>query len=406
MLVEDKMKKVLVVGSINTVFVHSYLAMFLDSGCEVALVDTSSVDIVLPINGIKVFPIRAKVSKNSSAGFLRRVKELVKKFGFDRNFIGIFLLEFFEAIGKLPLDVERRLHGALKGFEPDIIFCFWGTTLRREVRSIDRFYAANCLSRPHLVLDVNTYPTRANFALERWNYLSVIDRSYFNLFDSVLCSSNVMRDFLLKSKLISSDNSIVFPDFLSSRYFPQRFDLNPSLECEGVNIVFLGNCDFRARTIDDVSLLLNSFAEAGFCVWIQTPPYACNLHHNIKTFKPMSYSEMSSGQFGEFVSQFDGALVAYSGLENARGAISYPTRLALATAGGVPILIKEGQYRAIEEVLGSMEGLLIKYRTAKELSEEYPLEEFSRRKKVIRSQLMRFQLESSFLKLMEFISRK
>lgn len=400
------MKKVLVVGSVNTVFVHSYLAMFLDSGCEVALVDTSSVDVLLPIDDVKVFPIRTKVLRSESVGFVRKFKEFVKRAGFDRNPIGIFFLEFFESVDKLPSSVEKRLCSALENFEPDVIFCFWGTTLRREAKAVQKFYAANRLSRPQFVLDVNTYPTRASVGLEQWNYLSIIDRGYFKLFDRVLCSSVVMRDYLKKCDLISDGNSSVFPDFLSSRYFPRRFELKSPMVRECVNIVFLGNCDFRARTIDDVSLLLNSFAEAGFCVWIQKPPYSCDLHENIKTFAPMSYAHMSSGQFGEFVSQFDGALVAYSDLENARGAVSYPTRLALATAGGVPILIKENQYHAIEEVLGAVDGLLIKYRTAKELAADYPFEEFARRKNVIRSQLGSFQLDSGFAKLMEFIFRK
>ena len=98
----------------------------------------------------------------------------------------------------------------------------------------------------------------------------------------------------------------------------------------------------------------------------------------IKYFLPFDYDEIIAGELSHFIKSFDGVLVAYNNLNNARSNISYPTRYALGLLSNRPIYMKEGVFKAIENndiitTYISTADLVGKIKT-QETSSEYDIE--------------------------------
>ena len=361
--------RILIVGSINTVFVHSYAYLFHDAGHSVAVLDTSPKLIRTDLRHlVPVFELFKPSQRDSSElGMIERFKRRLKALNLDRNLLVISMVEIFETLRSPSTRQRLFVSETLTSFKPDLIFFFWGTTLRTTRRAIADYYRTGNISTPITVLDINTYPTRSRVKLSQSNWLALFDRSYFSWFDKVICSSQIMARYIVQNRLADLTQIGIFPDRLSRRYFPNTCSPSLTEKKTGHDIIFLGNCDFSGRTIDDVSETLRGIAASGVRIWLQSSIDSESIHENVRTFPPFSYDEMAKGLLGSFVQQFDAAIVVYADLANARGAISYPTRLALAITGFVPILLRRGQYLAIEEIFRNNSDALLLYDNTDEI---------------------------------------
>ncbi|OEE57326.1 hypothetical protein A1OS_21730 [Enterovibrio norvegicus] len=332
---------ILILGSMNTIFVYSYFKIFKKNGANVFFANTSSLYDVNE-NGINLY---TKAKNSSFKSWLRR---LSKKLKIDRINYLWKIYEKYEYSESLNNDIELKLEKFLLEKKIDIVFSFWGTTLKKEIESIDKIIKRNAINLK-LVHCVNTYPVRyeltKDIGCEGHNVLKS-DSDYFDKFDALICASHGMKSLF---RDVVKYNGLIYVelDFLEDELFSKNSRLNYRKN----SVVFLGNVSFENRSIDDVGSTLLSIANSGVDVWLQEP---CAIKHpNIHTFKPFNYSEICDGKLGDFIGQFSASIVLYNDYNNLRTSISYPTRFALATLGDRPIIIQSGVFDGIEDYSNS-----------------------------------------------------
>lgn len=328
------------VGSLNTVFFHSYKAMFEDLGHKVFIGNSS--DVIEHENEKDGFNFNSKYREKPK----NKLRRLASRLNFDNSNFFWKIIEFKEYHSKLPEEKVNEIANFIIKKNIDLVYCFWGTTLKKEVFALSKLKFDYNLSFK-MVLCVNTYPVRyvlpKDVNKNSMGYLNQ-DVKYFNFFDDVICPTKKMA-FLLKNRLKISSSVYIRPDFLSHRYFSN--DDNQKIVKN--SIIFLGNVDFSQRTLDDVSKTIVSIADRGIDVWVQEP--CCISHEHVHTFPPFSYEEIALGMLGNFIKQFSASLVIYNDYNNLRTSLGYPTRFALATLGRGYILLPKGTFDGIEETM-------------------------------------------------------
>lgn len=334
---------ILLLGSLNTVFVHSYAEVFRKNGCNVYFANTSSQQTIATGVSINLFEKEEK-DKNSKL-FLKR---LVKFCSLDKvNFLWK-LYERREYNQKLSSNLENELYEFIKKKDIDVVFSFWGTTLKKEVESISNL-KEKLNKKVKFVHCVNTYPVRYDLPKKYDTSYNVLikDKHYFDKFDSLICSTEGMKR-VFRNVLGYNKPIYVQLDYLDNCFFTKKTNTISNQNKQKHKIIFLGNVDFSNRTLDDVSKQIIDIADQNIDVWVQSP---CSIEHpNIKTFEPFTYQEMLDGKLGDFISGFSASIVLYNDLNNLRTSISYPTRFALATSGRRPILIPKDVFDGIENI--------------------------------------------------------
>lgn len=328
---------ILIVGSMNTVFIHSYKKVFESLGCNTFIANTSPKFKAKNSNGIDLYDYQNDKSKR-----VEKLRKFAKFIKLDRlNFLWN-LYERKEYEQELQCSIENRLESYIQENAIDIVFCFWGTTLKKEVNSLKKIQS-NASRSFKLVLCLNTYPVRLElpkeFDEQKYAQLSK-DKAYFSSFDAIICSSNEMKT-LLTTHLMFNGATYTSLDFLHSSLFSKQ-----STSYVPNSLVFLGNVDFNKRTIDDVTDYLLQLADKGISVWVQESSGL--KHSNIHEFKPFTYEQICNGALSDFISRFTASLVIYNNFNNLRTSISYPTRFALATLGRQKIFIPKGTFNSLE----------------------------------------------------------
>ncbi|MEL4429139.1 hypothetical protein [Shewanella mangrovisoli] len=340
---------ILIVGSLNTIFLKSYKCIFESLGHNVYVGNTSDLKFVEK-DGFNFF----SGEKAKTTDKLRRLARLFQLDNFNFFWKIVESREYKARLDACKIDeVEKFVINA----KIDLVFFFWGTTLKKELRCLNEIKQKNCLSYK-MILCVNTYPVRYILPKEitknSIGYLSK-DLDYFDKFDSVICPNKKMSDLLeygigIKSKIF------IRPDFLHYSFFSSATAAN--VQKIKRSVVFLGNVDFGKRNLDDVSKTLLSIADMGIDVWVQSP---CKLEHkHVKTFAPFTYEQIARGELGDFIRQFTASIVIYNNFNNLRTSLGYPTRFALATLGGGYILLPSGTFDGIEESLDKKQLSAIK----------------------------------------------
>ncbi|MUH96727.1 hypothetical protein GNP63_09200 [Aliivibrio fischeri] len=359
-----KNKSVLIVGSSNVLFTHSYIETCKDNYNNITYIDTG-------VNGFKKSNILNNcdvfvVNKNGlKSKILTRIKKyiklILKKIKLDRSKIIINFLN----LNKNNISVCREFENFVVNANPDHIIYLWSTTVRKEKLMIDDCFNKAGLN-PISILVVNTYPVNTNCTLSEVNRFKYQDEKYFNSFNKIICTSEIMKKYLIEQIDVKIDKCIVQCDMLHPSFIKTTESVKNNNKEK--KIVFLGNTDFSYRTIDDVKSLLLGIANNNIEVWIMESKDSLKINHkNIKLFKPFNYDEMTNGKLSEFVSRFDAAILAYNDLNNARSNISYPTRFAMATLGMIPIFLESSNYFAIEEY-SFLRGFIINYDDHEELT--------------------------------------
>lgn len=329
---------VLILGSMNTVFLYSYANIFKKNKCNVFLANTSN-EFTANDNGIDLYEEENSFKKN-------KFREYANLFKLDRINLFWNALEHIEYKKSLSLNTEEKLKRFILEKEIDIVFCFWGTTLKKESKSLVNINES-LKKRIKIILCVNTYPVRYELPKELSNKKIKIlkkDSIYFNRFDGIICSCEKMKD-LFGNILKIKSKMYVSPDLLDDDFFYKK----NICEYNKKSLIFLGNVNFSKRSIDDISYEILKLADEGISIWLQEP---CHLEHeNIHTFKPFNYKDISDGLLSEFIKRFSASLVIYNDLDNLRTSIGYPTRFALATLGQKTILIPSGVFDGIENYI-------------------------------------------------------
>ncbi len=351
-------RSVLLVGSMNVVFLHSYAFEFARAGYEVSVLDIGHANIdssFLGEHAIKVVKWHAFSSGEAlttSQKIKNSLRRLLRKIGLERSPLLISAYQALYERGRR--DVPGHVKAMLEQMDPEFIFYFWSTTVRDKKCLLDALFAhTGSARRPKSVLGVNTYPVREDFSYADPPCMGAADRDYFAGFDIVLLANSCMQELFARMGYDKA-NTFVHDDRLSPRYFAK---MRTELLIDGKNIrrlCFLGNTNFTERTIDDVRWQLNKLAESGFEVSIQEPKDPAGIDDRIKYFRSYSYAQMLSGEFAAFLSGFDAVFMGYNGLINARSTVSMPTRFALGLTGFLPILIGGNSFTGVRETFGDM----------------------------------------------------
>lgn len=337
-------KKYNLVGSSNVVFTHSYGIGLHSYNCLEAYIDVGKSHVNYPsyLMDIPVVKLYAKNNNNLTVGKI--VKVFLKKTGMDRSkYIEFFLNRRDEIISD---ETRCKIKKFRESSRSNNFIFIWSTSIKKEFMAIKEEYG---LDIGTTVLSVNTYPIRGDMLIDDVPNKELIrDRDFFNSFDKIIVTSEVMKDFFLKNELSCERKMVVSPDYLPSSAYKKNIS---EAKDKKIKAVYLGNVNFNERTIDDISDILLHLANSGIEVWIQkgNNVHLNNIDGQIKYFEPFTYEQMLDGTLGEFVSSFHFSIVAYNGIINARTNMGFPTRYALAMTGGIPIFIQKGVFLALEE---------------------------------------------------------
>lgn len=377
------MKKVLLLGSLGTIFIHSYKRYFKSIGYQVYVANTN------PSFNSKCTEFCFYAGDEKASSDLRSI---AAKTNLDRSNIFWAMIEYRERQAKLSDAEYFKFKSYMESELFDLVFCFWGTTLRKEVKALSKI-RKTLTKKPKLILSVNTYPVRYELpkTLSTFGrFLLKKDLPYFETFDSILCPSEKMKNLL--EGLGVSKKIHITPDYLDSSFHGKNQSPKKSN-----SIVFLGNVNFQRRNIDDVSSIILEIASQGVNVYVQSP---CNISHpNIFTFEPFSYDDISKGKLGEFISSFSASLILYNDFDNLRTSLGYPTRFALATLGNSPFILPEGVFNSLESILADLNhpgvftfSSLSEIKTLVNKAEQLPLN-------IMNSELFKF--DSDFKRFLE-----
>lgn len=341
------MKNTCVVGSLSGIFTHCYIVGLINTGHKVCIINTSkriNYDKYLDCSVLNLYP-----KKNEQIN--DKTKSNLKK-----NFLFCYfyeLLLFFRSIFSHNADIEFFL----KEKDINTFVFFGGTSIRREFYCIKNIFK-NIKDKPEFILDVATYPIR-DYATENTpGSLLFFDTKFFNEFDIVLSHSSYMDSFLQTKLSVDSYRINRFVcSFPNSAYFKGVIE---SSETTPKKIIFLGTLD-KSSSINDITNDIIKLADTGIDVYVQENKDYVNKNPRIKTFKPFSFEQIINGEFSNFCSTFDGALVVYGPMSPLREKLTYPTRYALALLQNIPIFIPKKRFKSLEEIAGGNKNNQIIY---------------------------------------------
>lgn len=330
------MKNICIVGSLSSIFTHSYICSLISSGFNVVIINTSN---KINYDNYKDCDV-LNLNKAESSKLSMRSKSKLKDNKFFCYFYELYL--FFNAL----FTSNKRIETFLEGKDLDHFIFFWGTSIRKEFYNIKKIYnKKNKL--PEFILDVATYPIR-DYAMKKTpKFLLWFDSLYFNSFDRVLSHSKIMDRFLV-NKLSVKER--IIQRFICS--FPKSSYYNKKEYKENTKprkIIFLGTLD-GASSINNITSDVLQLANCDVEVYIQNSRNSNIEHPNVKTFEPFSFEEIIEGKLSNFCSEFDGVLVAYGPMSKLREHLTYPTRYALALLQNLPIFIQAGRFSSLMEI--------------------------------------------------------
>ena len=151
-----KNKKILIVGSFNTFYIRSYIDFFvLREDYQVSFMNTNTAFKVDEIEG--VFEIinlsEFQGLKNKKLYYLPRI--LLSKLGLSDSLV-LRKLSYIYRYFKNKKS-SKGYKDRLISLNPDIVFCFWGTTISPYIDTLKE-----SLENSKFVLSINTYPVTFN----------------------------------------------------------------------------------------------------------------------------------------------------------------------------------------------------------------------------------------------------
>ncbi|CAH3813871.1 hypothetical protein AI2799V1_2889 [Enterobacter cloacae] len=348
------MKNICVVGSLSSIFTHSYISSLISSGFNVVIINTSKKINYDKYKSCEVLNLNKVENSRMSIGSKSKLKD---------NYLFCYVYEIYLFFRSL-LTSNSRVETFLEGKNPNQFIFFWGTSIRKEFYSIKKLYHKKNM-RPQFILDVATYPIRDYASKKTPKFLLWFDMLYFNSFDKVLSHSKIMDRFL--SNQLSVKEKIInrfICSFPESAYYTGK----DSRKIESPRkIIFLGTLDGES-SINNISSDVLQLANSGVEVYIQNSRDSNIEHPNVKTFEPFSFEEIIEGKLSKFCAGFDGVLVAYGPMSKLREDLTYPTRYALALLQNLPIFIQAGRFSSLMEITAkNMKNRIVYYSDIQEI---------------------------------------
>jgi hypothetical protein len=346
-------RRILVIGSLGTIFIHSYTKLLQQAGWEVDVVNTSdSFGALCFDSGARVVSLYSKRKVHSY--ILKHVKRALNFVGMDRSRLVNWVLAKRAAATAKSGGFLPQLDQLLSEHHYDLVFGFWSTTVQKELD----YVRARLGRRSKYVLGINTYPVRDNATALDKVLDRVKDTAFFNGFDGLMYATEPMRDQLralgvaVHHELVSSDRLV--KDAFFEESVPKRDA-----------IIFLGNTEFLDRSIDDVRAQiyeLSRFSE----IHCQSPSKNLRPDPRIRIYDPFSYQDILDGTFARYLATFQAAVLLYGDHESVRVKISYPTRFALATVARIPVLVHRDLFPYLES---DFPQKVLRYNTWEEIPE-------------------------------------
>lgn len=341
------MKRKCVVGSLSTIFTHSYIVGLINLGYEVDVINTSKKIACDNYRGCDVLNLNFQ----NNSGVNSEAKSRLKLSKFFCYIYEIYL--FVRAI----LWRDKRINAFLKNKDIDAFVFFWGTSIRKEFYAIKKIYK-NIKEKPKYIVDVATYPIRDYATKSTPGFLLWFDECFFNSFDTVLSHSSCMDNFLSKSISVEKNRIKRFIcSFPRNSYYKQE-SITTSLIPK--KMIFLGTLD-NSSVINDITKDVIEFANAGFEIYVQENKTFKIEHPNVNFFKPFTFEQIIDGYLAKFCAGFDAILVSYGKMSELREELTYPTRYAMALLQNTPILIQKGRFKALQEIAAMNKHNLIVY---------------------------------------------
>ncbi|MHA8113307.1 hypothetical protein ACX122_09390 [Kosakonia cowanii] len=350
------MKRKCVVGSLSSIFTHSYIVGLINLGYKVDIINTSTKVACDNYRGCDVLNLNFK--KNSGIN-----SEAKSKLKLSKLFCYIYeVYLFFRAICWR----DKRIDVFLKDKNVDAFIFFWGTSIRKEFYAIKKLYGS-INKRPKYIIDVATYPIRDYATKSTPGFLLWFDKRFFNSFDTVLSHSSCMDTFLSNNISVKTNRIKRFIcSFPRSSYYKK---ISVTASKEQKKIVFLGTLD-NSSVINDITKDVIEFANSGFEIYVQENNNCKIDHPNVSFFKPFTFEEIIDGNLARFCAEFDAVLVSYGKMSLLREELTYPTRYAMALLQNIPIIIQKGRFKALQEIAAlNANNMIVYYSSVREVKD-------------------------------------
>ncbi len=298
---------------------------------------------------------------------------------------------FYRLIGSNP-KLFSKVNQVIEKDKIDVIYGSWGTQGIPEFKLLQNFEVPT-------IYEFRCYPSNElDFAVQLENFLV---RNVVRGFSGRVFPTERMFHYVCNKFGIPFGNNTVFEESYPKQcFFRKRLPLLSEKDGQR-HLLFIG--------MDAYDILPQIKEIIGRQIHVHCLlPKESRLKNSrfIKIFKPFTHDQLSNGEFGTFMTQFDACLVTYNFakatcLERFQNTI--PNRFAFALTGGIPIVLPKGYFKGCEDFIKKHDiGFAFSDFSDlnKKLNEEKLMEHY---RKTSISKSPEFTLETNFHKIDSYI---
>lgn len=338
-------KNILLVGHFNNHIVGSKVELLKDMGYKVHALDTAGHVTIRDVYNPDSVYSRREVGN--------RVTNEIKEFG--RN-LGLI------AESQNNYNTVARL---LEEIKIDLVWGVWGSGILKWLRTIRRVGF-----KGRIVWTANVFPNRLKYV--KWSSEGMLYDNWLSKIDGLIVTTPRMAEFIRKCyPQTKTVKTLCLPDYFPVNWFARELGSGGDGE---PHVVYLGaphryGNSWRWNKMDRVDNCLLEIAEHGIHVHCAEPEKCEVIHPLIHYYKPFGDMSFRNGEFGQFINQFDAAVVLYNltGF-HPRFSSTFPTRFLTALCGCIPIFVCKGLLLSCEEFIENS-GIGKAYTDAAELKE-------------------------------------
>lgn len=323
--------KILLIGYFCSHVVGSKVVLLKSMGYEVHAFDVADYDFVDNIYEADFF---SSHNDTTLSGISRNLSWHVK---LRKSVRGLF----FNKKGK---SMQRTACRLVTTINPDIIWGVWGPKALKWLQTIRRNGYKGTI-----IWTANVMPNR----LKKLGGSSedMLYAKSLGLIDGLILTNKHMLEFTQQRYPKTKDSKVLLmPDFFPRCWYTRNLSVPNGNTVP--KIVYLGAPERFGAEIDRVDNILLDLAENGINVYCARPKETSVEHPLINYYDHFDDISFVNGEFGQFINQFDAAVVMYNYEgSHPRFTSTYPTRLFSSLCGCIPVFIKEGLLTACEEFI-------------------------------------------------------
>jgi hypothetical protein len=235
-------------------------------------------------------------------------------------------------------------HCIIEEIQPDIIWGVWGSGILKWLRI---FYKVGYSGS--MIWTANVLPN--NISNFKWSTENILYKKWLHKMGKIILTGNRMLEFMQKEyPKTKYTNNLLLPDYLPQSWFAKKGDSFSSKQ--EYHVIYLGAPERYGKEIDRVDSYLLEMANGGIHVHCALPQVTSIEHPLIHFYDRFDDASFVNGEFGQFINQFDAAIVMYNyDGYHPRFASTFPTRFLVALCGCIPIFIKKGLLLTCEEFI-------------------------------------------------------